>query len=74
MLIHEAIQTARDNPYGGMYIRRKSWPYNSRSHTGDKIRATNAPHGCILLSTDFKPERWMPTAEDLIADDWAVCF
>lgn len=74
MLIHEAIQDAKDNPRGGIHIRRKSWPYNPRTHTGYKIRPTNAPGGCILFSAEFNPEKWVPTAEDLIADDWEACI
>lgn len=74
MYIHEAIQATKDNPRGGVYIRRKGWPYNRVKWTGSKISPLDAPSGCIAHSSDIAAEKWTPSAADLVADDWETCF
>lgn len=75
MYIHEAIAATKvQPPVCGPYIRRAGWPYGALTRLGHKILATNAPGGCIAYSKDLPPEKWVPTEDDLKADDWEPCF
>lgn len=74
MYIHEAVQAARSKESRKPFIRRKCWPYDPIRNTGYKVRATVAPSGCIVYSFDLPPEKWVPRAEDLAADDWEPCL
>ena len=73
MYIHEAIAETRRERSSGIFIRRTGWPYNKMHRTGYMIRPTNAPGGCVAYSFDLPAEKWVPTAADLMADDWEVC-
>lgn len=72
MYIHEAIQArTREKPF----IRRQGWFRLSPFPCGGiKLQPTNSPDGCIIESDVDKKNRrsWIPTAEDLTADDWIV--
>ena len=74
MYIHEAVQAALSKEGRAPFIKRKSWPYNRMAQNGYKVRPTNAPGGCVVYSLDFPAERWIPSAADLVADDWETCL
>lgn len=74
MTIQDAIALTRQDPRQGIFIRRKGWPYNMAELDGYKIRPTNAPCGCVSYSYDLPPEKWVPNAADLVADDWVTCL
>ena len=74
MYIHEAVAASKDTIPMLPFIRRRSWPYNKVCHEGYKIRVTNAPGGCVAYIRDLPPEKWVPSMDDLIADDWDVCL
>lgn len=71
MLIHEAIRsTTQEKPF----IARKIWDYPTaaRCQSAARILPTDSPDGCIVLtaSRETPCPGWMPTAGDLLADDW----
>lgn len=74
MYIHEAVRAANDKAKRKPFIRRLSWPNTTSPCKGYKIRITDAPSGCIAYSFDLPPEKWVPRAEDLAADDWEPCL
>lgn len=74
MYIHEAIQATKDDPRKGVCVRRKCWPYSPVKWTGAKIVPLDTPSGCIAISPNINDEKWTPSAADLVADDWVVCF
>ena len=72
MYIHEAILSrSLQKPY----IRRRSWERISPNPgIAIKLLPTTSPDGCIIesdLDGDLR-RTWMPTAADLVADDWEV--
>lgn len=73
MNICEAVK-ARTNEYP--YIARASWNYPTSvwCNAVIKIMPTNTPDCCIIESITNNTPRpgWMPTAEDLTADDWVL--
>lgn len=73
MNICEAVK-ARTNEQP--YITRASWNYptNVWCKAAIKIMPTDTPDCCVIESiTNNNPCRgWMPTAEDLTADDWVL--
>jgi len=75
VFINEAIQKASPRI---PYIRRKSWARLSEifGSKGVRIQLTNSPDGCIIESDVEKENRrrWVPTAEDLVAEDWEPCL
>ncbi len=73
MFIHEAVQAARNTGGATPCITRKSWArWSKKLGGGVKIQPTDSPDGCIVESDagDNKRRSWVPSALDLMADDW----
>ena len=74
MYIHEAINsTTRRKPF----ITRKAWLLTDTECAIIRILPTNSPDCCLIVSdysTRGASRGWQPRAEDLIADDWLICF
>lgn len=77
MYIHEAIAaTTRKEPF----IARECWGYAHPVPAGHwpnghtvKLSPTNSPDFCVVISQIGGASRgWVPTAADLVADDWIV--
>lgn len=80
MTIIEAInEVFPASPKKPPFITRKKWSHpTSRPDGGVKIMPTNSVD-CMIVFSEANgkqdPHRgWEPTAEDLIADDWAVTW